>query len=137
MKRLLGFTIFALALCLMGAGTASATTYYVSSGIGSDLRTPHHRAQSKATPWKHAPYMHSFTGTYSHSSGDRFVFRGGDTWVASDYFVISNGGTSSAPDYYGVDQTWFAGGSWTRPIFDIQASLPNQDSFNKIQTLSL
>jgi len=33
--------------------------------------------------------------------------------------AISAGGTSSAQDYYGVDKTWYSGGSWTRPLFDL------------------
>jgi hypothetical protein len=30
---------------------------------------------------------------------------------------ISNSGASGNPHYYGVNQTWYTGGSWTRPIF--------------------
>ena len=66
---------------------------------------PRRKPKSKSTPWKHAPYMHSFTGAYTHTGGDCFVFRGGDTWVATDYLTIAKGGSSTSPDYYGVDQS--------------------------------
>lgn len=93
--------------------------YYVSSSVGSDSNTQA-QAKNKTTPWKHAPYQVSFTGNYSHTPGDCFVFRGGDTWTSSDYFTIPNGGSSSSlMDYYGVDQTWHSGSSWARPVLNI------------------
>jgi hypothetical protein len=40
--------------------------------------------------------------------------------------TVSVGGTSAAPDYYGVDQTWYTGSSWARPIFNFgDTSDPN------------
>ena len=59
-------------------------------------------------------------------AGDQFIFRGGDTWhfgnssvltyVGSGGWGWSWSGTSASPIYIGVDQTWYAGGSWARPV---------------------
>lgn len=59
--------------------------------------------------------------SYSHVAGDHFIFKGGVTWPAACFrMLISSGGTSAGvQDYYGVDQTWFNGGSWRRPLFDM------------------
>jgi len=110
--------------------TVGTNVYYISRS-GSDSSTQA-QAKSKSTAWQHAPYMHSFTGTYSHTAGDCFVFRGNDTWDVgtTDYFVVSNGGSSGNADYYGVDQTWFSGSAWNRPILDIQSSYPNADAYS-------
>lgn len=64
--------------------------------------------------------MSNWAGSgYSHSPGDRFIFKGGVTWPSACFwFNILAGGNSSGNDYYGVDKTWFSGGSFTRPIFD-------------------
>lgn len=133
MKRLLALPIL-LFLCAVANAQMPATcvpgtnVYYISSGIGSDSNTQT-QAKSKTTPWAHAPKMLNFTGTYSHTAGDCFVFRGGDTWTASSFHMVVNvGGTSSAPDYYGVDLTWFAGGSFARPIFDMANTTPTGNS---------
>lgn len=133
MGRLFHCFMFAMAImmplsafALPSTCTVGTNVYYISQA-GADTNSQA-QAKSKSTPWKHAPYMHSFTGAYSHTAGDCFVFRGGDTWVATDYFTIAKGGSSTSPDYYGVDQSWYTGGSWTRPIFDIQATLPHVDS---------
>lgn len=108
---------------------AGTNIYYISSGIGSDSNTQT-QAKSKTTPWANAPYMHNFTGTYSHTAGDCFEFRGGDTWGSGSFALIPlAGGTSSAPDYYGVDTTWFTGGSFTRPIWDAQGTTPTASGF--------
>ena len=49
---------------------------------------------------------------------------GGVTWPACFQMFISSGGSSSGADYYGVDLTWFTGGTFTRPIFDGQNTVP-------------
>jgi hypothetical protein len=63
-------------------------------------------------------------GGYSHQAGDRFIFKGGVTWPAACFGMnVSQGGSSSGVmDYYGVDVTWFVGG--TRPIFDLANTIP-------------
>lgn len=56
---------------------------------------------------------------YAHQAGDRFIFKGGDTWPAGCLALsIKTGGSASAIDYYGVDKSWYTGGTWRRPIFD-------------------
>ncbi|MGZ3802511.1 MAG: hypothetical protein ACXVCL_20290 [Bdellovibrio sp.] len=63
---------------------------------------------------------------YSHTPGDRFIFKGGVTWDKSNFEMdIAGDGTSTSPDYYGVDKSWFNGSTWSRPIFDGEnAALP-------------
>ena len=125
---LFGSRAFALpANCNVGTNV-----YYVDNVGGADSHSQT-QAKSKSIPWAHAPYMASFTGSYSHTAGDCFVFKGGDTWVYSDYFVLSSGGTSGSPDYYGVDTTWYSGSSWMRPVFDIKAQQPNLNSYGASQ----
>lgn len=63
--------------------------------------------------------MVGWSGSYSHSAGDRFIFKGGVTWPNTTLQMsVTAGGGSGHVDYYGVDQTWYAGGSWARPIFN-------------------
>ena len=122
MKRLLGLTIFALALCLAGAGTASATTYYIAAN-GSDSNN----GTTKTTPWLHAPGMagcSSGCAAASPKPGDSFLFRGGDTWTISSQWTWSWGGTNGNYIVIGVDQTWHSGGTWTRPIFTGAGTYP-------------
>jgi hypothetical protein len=122
---------------------SSATTYYIAAN-GSDSNN----GTSQATPWLHSPGMPNCSGTCASvtpQGGDRFIFRGGDTWhmgdtSASPYMGSSGGkhlawpwsGNSSGCQldgsagavvksgciYFGVDQSWSAGGSWTRPKFN-------------------
>jgi hypothetical protein len=83
---------------------------------------------SEATPWAHAPGMTTCANAcaaVTPAAGTGFIFRGGDTWGSTNYFVISNGGSSGSPVYYGVDQAWYTGSSWNRPIFSIAGNLPN------------
>lgn len=65
--------------------TASASTYYID----------------------YAPGMNGFEGSYSHTAGDRFVFKGGVTWPVSCFQMrIAAGGSSdSVRDRYESDQT--------------------------------
>jgi hypothetical protein len=70
----------------------------------------------------------SSTCASNNCAGFGFIFRGGDTWhlgnsAATPYsggtYNVADGGTggtSSHPIYIGVDQGWFSGGSWARPI---------------------
>jgi len=55
--------------------------------------------------------------------GDSYIFHGGDSWhYGNGALATSTGGTwawswgGSGGIYLGVDQTWFSGGSWARPI---------------------
>ncbi|MGH9683815.1 MAG: hypothetical protein ACRD4S_09435 [Candidatus Acidiferrales bacterium] len=128
MRRLVVLAIF-LSLFLV-AGTASAATYYIDFSGGSDSNS----GTSQSSPWKHAPGMNGCSAncaSHTPGAGDSFIFKGGVTW---DYTVwpwtLQGGGSSSSTSvgcnggnagggcvYYGVDRSWFSGGSWERPIF--------------------
>jgi hypothetical protein len=114
-ERSLNYFVGIVALCFLFARIGSAATYYVDYSTGQDLNN----GTAKTTPWKHHPYMNGWTGSYSHSAGDHFIFKGGVTWPSSSLPVnVAFSGTQASPDFYGTDTTWFAGGSFTRPIFD-------------------
>ena len=129
MRRLLGFTIFGLLLSLIGAGTASATTYYIAAN-GSDSNN----GTTKTTPWAHAPGMPNCASTCASTTpvaGDSIIFRGGDTWhyAASTAPAVGGGwdwtwsGSSGSQIYIGVDKTWYSGSSWARPIINFDNPL--------------
>lgn len=102
-------------LSFLLVANCSATTYYIDFASGSDSNN----GTSKTTPWKHQPYMQGRMGGYTHAAGDQFIFKGGVTWDRTCYPVtISSGGNSGKNDYYGVDTSWYVGGSWSRPIFN-------------------
>lgn len=119
-----------------------ATTYYIDYDNGSDAYDGTEKTHTTGTtgPWKHAPGMIgssdnvlAYETTNSSSSntdvaGDSFIFKGGVTWT-NDCFSWNwrnGGGTGWTVGvdavYFGVDQTWYDGASWTRPIFDAQGS---------------
>src|ERR1019366_4227336 len=81
--------------------SAAAATYYIDYTGGSDAND----GASKATPWKLAPGMQGFAGTYTHAPADQFIFKGGITWpnpaAGSPFpFVIDNSGSGDlALDY--------------------------------------
>src|SRR5688572_7720049 len=92
-------------------------TYYIDFTGGSDSNN----GTAKVTPWKRHPYMNGFTGSYSHSVGDQFIFKGGETWPGACFpFNPAAGGSAGNIDYYGVDLTWFTGGGWVKPILDVE-----------------
>jgi chitodextrinase len=96
---------------------AQAATYYIDYVGGADNRA----GTAIATSWKRCPGMVGFTGTYTHANGDRFIFKGGVTWPNIVFpLAPATGGNSANPDYYGVDNTYYTGASWARPIFDSQ-----------------
>jgi hypothetical protein len=124
--------LMALTIFLGLAGRAHATTYYISYASGSNSNS----GTSTSSPWKTAPYMQhggscdSGGPNYTHNVGDKFVFKGGDTWPNACFtMILQAGGNSSVNDYYGVclstdadspcsgGTSWPSSG-WTRPIFD-------------------
>jgi hypothetical protein len=107
-------------LALLPPSVAFAGTYYIAS-IGSDTND----GTTQTTPWLHAPGMNgcsSNCASYTPSAGDSFIFRGGDTWTLPSMgswawgYGKSWNGTSTSPIYIGVDQTWYSGTFWARPI---------------------
>ena len=90
-------------------------TYYIDYNAANDSAN----GTSKATPWKRCPGMTGFAGSYSHSAGDIFVFKGGVTWPhAAMPLSIANSGTAGNIDTYTTDITWYTGGAFTKPILD-------------------
>lgn len=114
--------------CLLGAKAAVAATYYVDYAGGSDSNN----GTSKTTPWQHAPGMQSCVSVCASTSikaGDSIIFKGGagETWPNSSFqWSLPSNGTSGSPIYVGVDKTWYAGSSWSRPILSAGgAVIPN------------
>jgi len=116
MRKLSLFAIFVS--FFLFAGRASATTYYISYSSGSNANS----GASQATPWKTHPYMQtnaacSGTGSapnYTHSAGDQFVFKQGDSWPNACFdMVIQAGGSAGNPDVYTYDPTWGTAGGTT------------------------
>ena len=97
----------------------SPATYYVDFASGADTNN----GLSKDAPWKYAPGMNGCAfncAVFGLHPGDQVIFKGGVTWDATGFpMVISASGASGNPIYFGVDQTWFAGSAWSRPVFDL------------------
>jgi hypothetical protein len=127
-------------LYIAGSGVAWSATYYIAAS-GSDSNN----GTSKSTPWLHAPGMPKCSGScasHTPTAGDHFIFRGGDTWHFGnsslspytggiwsfpwgDYANCNYGAAQTGCIYFGVDQTWFSGGSWQRPILNGDNPLSN------------
>lgn len=105
-----------LLICLFFYTSSSfSATYYIDYAGGSDSNS----GLSTSSPWKHSPGMNGFSGRYSHTAGDRFVFKGGVTWPSATLpLTISYSGTPGKNDVYTSHQAWYAGTSWTRPVFN-------------------
>jgi hypothetical protein len=106
-----------LAILVFAAGPAYATSYYIDYAGGSDSNS----GTTKTTPWQHAPGMNGCTATCAAASlkgGDSVILKGGVTWPAAALGWAPPSGAAGNPLYIGVDQTWYTGGSWTRPILN-------------------
>ena len=132
---------YAQGTCPSGAPVTGNNCYFVAAS-GADINN----GTSESTPWLHAPGMPNCTGVcasafptqYTSHAGIGIIFRGGDTWhfgnsAASPYVggtwlwtfdgSSTNCDTSDNPSavrtsciYIGVDQTWYSGSAWARPI---------------------
>jgi hypothetical protein len=157
MKRFVLASVLALLATFLGAGSAFATSYYIAAS-GSDSSN----GTSQTTPWQHAPGMSTCTATCASTTinaGDSIIFRGGDTWHFGNsgltpfagfqtnawHFTRSGSATNCNMNpsstivttsciYIGVDQTWYSGASWTRPILSmdnpITTASPSSCSYN-------
>jgi len=104
--------------------TLGETSCYYISASGLDTNT----GTDESHPWLHAPGMANCSSTcagVTPTAGLGFIFRGGDTWHQHSGSPLTGAwawnystGTSSNPIYFGVDFTWFSGGSFVRPIFN-------------------
>jgi hypothetical protein len=111
-----------------GVHAAPSQCYYVDFAGGSDNNS----GASESTPLKRSKGMQGCSSNCSGmvlGGGVGVIFKGGVTW---DYTIwpwavggsgsnagndSSGGCTGSSCLYFGVDKSWFAGGSWSRPIF--------------------
>ncbi|MEO7317592.1 MAG: choice-of-anchor Q domain-containing protein [Chthoniobacteraceae bacterium] len=94
---------------------SAATTHYIDWTGGNDANN----GLSRTSPWKRAPGMAGFSASYVHEAGDQFVFKGGVIWPSAVLpMVIVGSGATGAPDTYTTDHSWYAGGSWSQPVFD-------------------
>jgi hypothetical protein len=110
-------------LNLISIATASATTYYIAAN-GSDSNS----GTSNSNAWAHAPGMPNCASACAAANpqpGDQFIFRGGDTWHFGTGSPLIGGtwnwtwsGSSSNQIYIGVDQSWYSGSAWARPILN-------------------
>jgi hypothetical protein len=108
--RLFSLT-FAMASMVLG------NTYYIDYSAGSDGNS----GTSKSSPWKRCPGMSGFTGTYMHSAGDVFIFKGGVVWPSAAMpFIVTNSGAEGKVDAYTAEHSWYSGSSWAQPTFDGQ-----------------
>jgi hypothetical protein len=121
---------------LVTLASLGVTSCYFVAANGSDSYDG--LTEASGHPWLHAPFMPNCTGncatvtsqSVSAWPGVGIIFRGGDTWhfgnsSATPYvggtWEWNTGtlpeGTTSHPIYIGVDQSWYSGLSWARPIF--------------------
>jgi hypothetical protein len=126
-----------LFLCtLLAPVGVSGATYYIDFASGNDANN----GGSKATPWKHAPGMQNCTGNCASKTpapGDAVIFKGSVTWDSTCWsWVLPSSGTIGNPIYYGVDQSWFNGVSWSRPVFDGGMVVPTADSLLRVLNVS-
>lgn len=135
MPKLLRNVCFAALFLIVRCAAFSGTFYIAAKGSDTNNGT------SESTPWSHAPGMPNCTdacAAHVPVAGDRFIFRGGETWHFGNIHATpytggtwswSWSGTSTNCDssdnpnaarssciYVGVDPTWYSGTSWTRPI---------------------
>lgn len=107
--------------------------YYIAAN-GSDSNDG--LSEASGHPWAHAPGMPNCSSSCAiaasacasnQCAGYGFVFRGGDTWhfgasttpATGGMWNVPNGGTGgtlSNPIYLGVDQAWYTGSAWARPM---------------------
>lgn len=115
-----GLMFAAAILTVLGfSSPAKATQYFISFSSGNNSNN----GTSEATPWKSHPYMQSAAGcggslpTYSHTAGDIFIFKQGDTWPNACFdMVIAAGGVGSPTfqyDTYTFDPLWGTAGGTT------------------------
>ena len=130
--------IVKILVVLLLASPCWGDSYYIDFTGGANTNN----GTATGTAWKSHPYMQtaaacSGTGaapSYSHSAGDIFYFKGGETWPAECWSMnIGAGGSAGNIDTYTVDASWYTGGSWTRPVFDGEWVSPSNNSM--IRTL--
>lgn len=90
-------------------------TYYIDSAGGADTNN----GTSTNSPWKHVKGMTGCSNVCSSTTlagGDKVIFKGGVTWTSSFPWTIVGGSSSNIT--YTTDHSWYAGSSWSQPVFD-------------------
>lgn len=95
--RILVMIALLLPSILRGAGP-----YFIDSDAANDSAD----GLTDTTPWKRAPGMSGFAGTYTHANGDVFYFKRGKTWVLAASWGIANSGALGNEDIYRSHPTW-------------------------------
>lgn len=119
MTRLVRLSI--LTCCILFACNSFATTYYIDYSTGSDANS----GTSKTSAWQNAPGMQTCSKVCKSTTiapGGSIILRGGVTWPNASFMWTLPSGSSGSPVYVGVDQTWYTGTSWTRPILNAGGS---------------
>jgi hypothetical protein len=110
--------LLATVLLLFLSSLGFASTHYIDCVSGVDTNN----GTATGTPWKHLRGMVGCANnclSYTPAAGDSFIFKGGVTCGSGLYPIVWNwSGTVGSHITIGVDQSWFTGGSWSRPIFD-------------------
>jgi hypothetical protein len=116
-KRLILIFLLIFMLGQYNFGRVPQTYYVANNGNDSNNGT------AKGTPFATAPTMDCGSGWngVTLQPGDTVVFKGGDTWSAPACMGWAPNFSGSAGNYITLttDHTWFTGGSYTRPIFDM------------------
>jgi hypothetical protein len=111
---------------LVTLATLGVTSCYYVAANGLDSNDG--LSEVAGHPFLHAPGMPNCTGncaTASSGAGIGVIVRGGDTYhfgnsgltpYTGGTWALKTSGTAGNYTYVGVDQTWFTGGSWTRPL---------------------
>jgi len=107
-RQLIALLLLLLAVC---RADGAAAEYFIDSDAANDSAN----GTSTNTPWKRAPGMVNFAGSYSHANGDIFWFRGGKTWT--NQWTIANSGALGSEDVYRSHRTW-PSGTDAQAIFD-------------------
>ncbi len=110
------------AILIFGLSAPSfAAHYWVSYTDGNDANN----GTTNATPFKHVPQgavnnCASNCALVVLAADDIVTLKGNDTWPYPNVVGIYRSGTSGHPITYTVDATWYRGGAWSRPKFDMQ-----------------
>jgi hypothetical protein len=122
--------LLVLLLVSFAPALANATSYYIDYASGSDSNS----GTTNSSPLQHVPGMVGCTANCASTTphaGDRIILKGGVTWPNSVFPISWKWSGSGGSDIYvGVDQAWYSGGSWTRPIFDAGGS-PISGTYNE------
>jgi hypothetical protein len=117
-QTLLFLSAMIIGLSCHSSAAWAGNTYYIDYSNGSDSNN----GTGKTSAFQHAPGMQgcaSKCAAVQPKAGDRYTLRGGVTWPnAALGWNWQWSGSSTQPVYIGVDQTWFAGSGWARPVLN-------------------